>query len=133
MQDTGFSCRRAQAICAQASVVVAQALIRYSLPALECAGFSSCDLPALEHRLSTCGSWATACRIFCGPEKKIFAMFPAMAGGFLSTMPSGESWLSLYKNSSVYIPVPKSQSVPPSHPSFLVTISSLSLCICFCL
>ena len=40
----GFSCCRAQALVAQASVVVA-------------CGLSSCGLRALERRLSSCGAW----------------------------------------------------------------------------
>ena len=41
----GFSCCRARALGAQASVVVA-------------CGLSSCGSRALEHRLSSCGAWA---------------------------------------------------------------------------
>ena len=41
----GFSCRRARALGAQASVVVAR-------------GLNSCGSRALEHRLSSCGARA---------------------------------------------------------------------------
>ena len=41
----GFSCCRARALGAWASVVVAR-------------GLSSCSLWALEHKLSSCGAWA---------------------------------------------------------------------------
>ena len=51
----GFSCRRAQALGAQASVVAARRLSSCGSRALECK-LSSCGSPALEHRLSRCGS-----------------------------------------------------------------------------
>ena len=73
----GFSCCRAWALGTQASVVVA-------------CGLSSCGLRALERRLSSCG---TRAEFLCGmwdlPGPGLKPMFPALAGGFLTTVPRG--------------------------------------------
>ena len=78
-----------------ASVVVAHGLI-------------SCGLRALEHRLSSCGAWA---QLLCGmcdfPGPGIEPVSPALAGGFLTTVPPGKPsvlylnkfWM-FFKNSS---------------------------------
>ena len=49
-----------------------------------CAGFSSCGLWALEHRLNSCGTWDL-------PGPGLEPMSPALAGGFLTTAPPGKS------------------------------------------
>ena len=57
-----------------------------------CTGFSSCGLRALESRLSSCGTWAYLFRGMWdlpGPGLKLVS--PALAGGFLTTVPSGKS------------------------------------------
>ena len=55
------------------------------------AGFSSCGLRALEHRLSSCGAWD---QLFHGmwdlPRPGIEPVSPALAGGFLTTAPPGK-------------------------------------------
>ena len=75
----GFSCCRAQALAARASVVVARRL-------------SSCGSWALESRLSSCGARV---RLLSGmwdlPGPGIESMSPALAGGLLTTVPPGKS------------------------------------------
>ena len=75
----GFSCCGARALGAWASVVVAFRL-------------SSCGSRALEHRLSSCGAWASLlCSMWDLPGLGIEPMTPALAGGFLTTAPPGKS------------------------------------------
>ena len=75
----GFSCCRAQALGAQASVAVPRRL-------------SSCGSRALEHRLSSCGTWA---QLLCGmwdlPGPGLEPVSTALAGGFLTTAPPGKN------------------------------------------
>ena len=74
----GFSCCRAQALGAWASVVVAR-------------GLSSCGSRALECRLSSCGARA---QLLHGtwdlPGPGLKPVSPALAGGFLTTAPQGK-------------------------------------------
>ena len=55
-------------------------------------GFSSCGSPTLECRLSSCGSRA---QLLCGmwhlPRPGLEPVSPALAGGFLATVPPGKS------------------------------------------
>ena len=78
-QYSGFSCCRAQAPGAQASVVVAH-------------GLSGCGSRALESRLSSCGAWA---QLLCGmwdlPGPGIEPVSPALTGRFLTTVPPRKS------------------------------------------
>ena len=56
------------------------------------AGFSSCGSRALEHRLSSCGAWAyLLCGMWDLPGPGIEPVSPAVAGGFLTTEPTGKS------------------------------------------
>ena len=75
----GFSCCRAQALGARASVVAA-------------CGLSSCGTRALERRLSSCGPWP---QLFRGmwdlPGPGLEPVSPALAGRFLATVPPGKS------------------------------------------
>ena len=75
----GFSCCKTRALGMQASVVVAR-------------GLSSYGSQALEHRLSSCGAWV---QLLCGmwdlPRPGIEPVSPALAGGFLTTVPPGKS------------------------------------------
>ena len=61
-------------------------------------GFSSCGSWAPEHRLSSCGTWA---QLLCGmwdlPRPGLEPMSPALAGGFLTTVPPGKSCISALK------------------------------------
>ena len=76
---SGFSCCRARALGAQASVVVAH-------------GLSSCGLRALELRLSSCGTWAQLLHgMWDLPRPGLKPVSPALAGGFLTTAPPGKS------------------------------------------
>ena len=76
---SGFSCCGARALGAQASVAVAR-------------GLSSCGSRALEHRFSSCGAWAPLLRSMWDlPAPGIEPVSPALAGGFLTTVPSGKS------------------------------------------
>ena len=55
-------------------------------------GFCSCGFQALEHRLSSCGSWAS---LLLGrwdlPGSGIELVSPALAGGSFTTKPPGKS------------------------------------------
>ena len=63
----------------QASVVVAR-------------GLSSCGSWALELRLRSCGTWALLlCDMWDLPGPGLEPVFPALAGGFLTTAPPGKS------------------------------------------
>ena len=80
---SGFSCCGAWAVGTEASVAVAR-------------GLSSCVSRALEHRLSSCGAWAYLLRgrwdiPGLGP------MSPALAGGFLTTVPQGRSQYRFFR------------------------------------
>ena len=80
----GFSCCRAQALGVQASVVVAR-------------GLSSCGSRALEHRLSSCGSRAQPLRgMWDLPRPGLKPVSPALAGGFLTTVPPGKPRIYLF-------------------------------------
>ena len=69
-----------------------------------CVGFSSYSLRALEHRLSSCGAQALLLRgIWDLPGGGIESMSPALAGGFLTTVPPGKSLFII-----LYIQRPKS-------------------------
>ena len=63
----------------------------YGAQALGHSGFSSCSSQALEHRLHSCGSWAS---LFHGmwdlPRSGIKLMSPALANGFFTTEPPGK-------------------------------------------
>ena len=74
----GFSCCRARALGAQASVVVAL-------------GLSSCGSWALECRLSSCGARAQLLRGMCDlPGPGLEPVSPELAGRFLTTAPPGK-------------------------------------------
>ena len=75
----GFSCCGAWALGAWTSVVVAH-------------GLSSCGSRALEHRLSSCGARAQLLRGIWDPSRpELEPVSPALAGGFLTTVPPGKS------------------------------------------
>ena len=76
---SGFSSGGAWAPGTQASVVVA-------------CGLSSCGLQALERRLSSCGTRASLLRgMWDLPGPGLKPVSPALAGGFLATVPPGKS------------------------------------------
>ena len=71
--------------------------LRCDAQASHCGGFSCCGsralgVQALEHRLSSCGARA---QLFCGmwdlPRPGLKPVSPALAGGFLTTVPPGKS------------------------------------------
>ena len=75
---SGFSCCRARAPGARASVVAAHRL-------------SSCGSWAPEHRLSSCGARAQLLRgMWDLPGPGLKPVSPALAGGFLTTAPPGK-------------------------------------------
>ena len=81
---SGFSCCGAQALRAQASVVVAR-------------GLSSCGSRALERRLSSCGARAYSLRgMWDPPGPGLEPVSPAWAGGFLTTAPPGKPRLHFF-------------------------------------
>ena len=85
----GFSCCRARALGVRASVVTAR-------------GLKSCGLQALEHRLSSSGTWASLLRgMWDLPGPGIEPVSPAREGGFLTTVPPGKS-LSIFKFSKIF-------------------------------
>ena len=98
-------------------------------------GLSSCGLWALERRLSSCGAWAWLLRgMWDLPGPGIEPMSPALAGGFLTTVPPGKSNLSLLFGSCIdfYFFV----TLNPSYFAFLLWIFlclniSIYLCMLF--
>ena len=75
---SGFSCCGAQALGAQASVVAAHWL-------------SSRGSRALEHKLSSCGTWAELLHgMWDLPRPGLKPVSPALAGRFLTTVPPGK-------------------------------------------
>ena len=76
---SGFSCCGAWAQGARASVVVAH-------------GLGSCGSQALERRLSSCGARAQLLHgMWDLPRPELEPVCPALAGGFLTTVPPGKS------------------------------------------
>ena len=81
----GFLCCGAQALGARASVFVA-------------CGLSSCGSRALQHRLSSCGARAQLLHgMWDLPRPGIKPLPPALAGGFLTTVPPGKSSLQVFE------------------------------------
>ena len=85
LRCSGFSSRwplllrSTGALGARASVVVVH-------------GLSSCGLWGLERRLSSCGTWASLLHdMWDLPGPGIEPVSPALAGGFLTTVPPGKS------------------------------------------
>ena len=77
-------CCAAQDLGTRASVVVAR-------------GLSSCGSWALECRLSSCGAWASLLRgMWDLPGPGLEPVSPALAGGFLTTVPPGKSPLNIF-------------------------------------
>ena len=57
-------------------------------------GFCSCGSRALEHRLSSCGAWASLLNgMWDLPRPGLEPVSPALAGGFLTTAPPGEPYI----------------------------------------
>ena len=76
----------ARALGARASVAVTREL-------------SSCGSRALERRLSSCGAWAELLHgMWDLPGPGIEPVSPALAGGFLTTVPPGKSLNTVYLN-----------------------------------
>ena len=81
----------AQALGAWASVVVAR-------------GLSSCGSQALEHRLRSCGARAQLLRSMWDlPGPGLEPMSPALAGEFLTTVPSGKSQRRVFFKIFIYL------------------------------
>ena len=75
----GFSCYGARALGARASVAVAR-------------GLSSCGSRAIKRRLSSCGAQASLLRgMWDLPGPGLEPVSPALASGFLTTVPPGKS------------------------------------------
>ena len=88
---SGFSCCRAWSLGAQASVVVV-------------CGLSSCGLRALEHRLSSCGARASLLRgMWDLPGPGLKPMSPALAGGFLTTVPPGKPNSQIFEQNKMVV------------------------------
>ena len=62
-------------------------------------GLSSCGSQALEHRLSSCGTRALLLRgMWDLPGPGLEPVSPALAGGFLTTVPPGKSLASFFNH-----------------------------------
>ena len=82
---SGFSCCGARALGTQASVVVVRRL-------------SSCGSWVLERRLSSCGTQAQLLRgMWDLPGPGLKPGSPALAGGFLTTVPPGKPYIPFLK------------------------------------
>ena len=67
-------------------------------------GLSSCGPPALERRLSGCGTWAwLLCSMWDLPRPGVKPVSPALAGGLSTTEPPGKSLNLLLKKKLHYI------------------------------
>ena len=90
----GYSVAAHGLLIAVASLVVEHRLQGVWTSVVVTRGLSSCGLRALEHRLSSCGAWAQLRRgMWDLPAPGIEPVFPALAGGFLTTAPPGKSWI----------------------------------------
>ena len=70
-------------------IVVVSLAVEHRLQA--CVGFSSFGSPALDHRLSSCGTRTQLpCSMWNLPGSEIKPMFPAVAGGLFTTQPPGK-------------------------------------------
>ena len=86
---SGFSCCRTWALGMWASVVVAR-------------GLSSCDLWALERRLSNCGAQAELLHSMWDlPGPGLEPVSPALAGRFLTTAPPGKPLVFVFKEKKI--------------------------------
>ena len=92
---SGFSCCGARALGTWASVVVAH-------------GLRSCGSGAVECRLSSCGTRAQLLHgIWDPPGPELEPMFPALAGGLLTTVPPGKSLQLFFKVTACYFKIGK--------------------------
>ena len=76
-------------------LIVVASLVALGMPASVVAAhrLSSCVPRALEHRLSSCGARTQLLHgMWDLPRSGIEPVFPALAGGFLTTAPPGKSW-----------------------------------------
>ena len=82
------------------------------------AGFRSCGSRALEHRLSSCGARALLLRgMWELPGPGLEPLSPALAGGFLTTVPPGKpgAWslgLPGSKRTRAQVPQPQNHPAP---------------------
>ena len=66
--------------------------LRHVASVVAACGLSSCGSQALEHRLTSCGTWAQLLRgMWDLPGPGIEPLSPTLAGGFLTTAPPGKS------------------------------------------
>ena len=79
-------------LIAVASLVAEHGLLGTQVSVVVAHGLTSCGLRALECRLSSCGTWALLLRdMWDLPRPGLEPMSPALAGGFLTTVPTGKS------------------------------------------
>ena len=86
--------------------------------ALACVGFSSCGCRALEHRLSGWGTGALV-PVWDLPGSGIEPIFPALAGGFFTTEPSGKPRYNLFNKQT-------------SLSSYQFLGTRVCVCVCVC-
>ena len=86
-------------------------------------GLSSCGSRALEHRLSSCGAWASLLHgTWDLPGPGIEPVSPALAGRFLTTAPPGRSQSVLASECISY-----DASSSPTHPPLFQLVSPPNL------
>ena len=79
-------------VCVGFSLRRAGATLRCDAGASHCGAFSCCGARALEHRLSSSGTWASLLRgMWDLPRPGLEPVSPTLAGGFLTTAPPGRS------------------------------------------
>ena len=103
-----FGCVGSSLLCAGfLQLRQAGATLRYGARASHCGGFSCCGAQALgmwasvvvAHRLSSCGSRAQLLHSMWDlPGPGIKPVTPALAGGFLTTVPPGKSLYDVFEN-----------------------------------
>ena len=79
-------------LIAVASLVAEHGLLGAQISVVVALRLSSCGSRALEHRLSSCGAWASLLHgMWDLPGPGLEPVSPALAGGFLTTLPPGKS------------------------------------------
>ena len=92
----GLRCR-AQVLCSCSEEGL---LLHSSAQASRCTGLS-CGAQALGTRASSCGEWAPLpCGTWNLPRRGIKPVSPALAGGFLTSLPPGKSDMRLVKRAA---------------------------------
>ena len=93
--------------------------------ALGCAGFSSCSFQALEHRLSSCGTWPYLLQgMWDLPRSGVEPKSP-LAGRFFTTEPPGNPYHKCLNLFSFFVSLPFFALVDPLNASSIMKLSIL--------